>query len=231
MSEICETIIENNEYFAKELKDLLDLKYFPVAIKFIINEEDVPEDLENFDGKIRHCEMVKKAAEGSSFYATSKNQACKGGSAAIGLEKIPKKIVTGEFYFNLKRFKSIGSAKRTLNEIPKIDIINYGIAYAPLNEARFQADIIVLFATPKQAMKLSQAIVYTLGGRINANYAGIQSVCADVVAGPYITKTPNMSLACSGARKFAKIKDDEMVIGLNGENIGCVVTALQAISS
>ena len=221
--------IENNEYFAKEIKKGLNLENSPVAIKFILNEEDMIENIPKIDNKLRHCEMVMKASKGETFYATSDEQLCKGGSSALGLEKLPKKIKSGEFYYELGRFKSIGSAKRTLNQIPKIDMNIYGIVYSPLEIADFQADIVVIIANPKQAMELSQAIVYTLGGRVEADFSGIQSVCADAVAGPFINKRPNISLGCSGSRKFAKISDKELIVGLNGENIGCTVNALNSI--
>ena len=221
--------IENNEYFARKLKKELNLKNSPVAIKFILKKEELSENIPKIDKTLRHCEMVKKASEGEVFHATSNEQLCKGGSAALGLEKLPEKIKSGEFYYELGRFKSIGSAKRTLDKIPKIDLNSYGIIYSPLELADFQVDIIVLIVNPKQAMILSQAIVYTLGGRVEANFSGIQSVCADAVAGPFINKIPNISLACTGSRKFAKISDEELIIGLNGENIGCTVNALDAI--
>jgi len=221
--------IENNEYFAKELKENLKLENSPVAIKFILKKEDIPENIGRIDSKLRHCEMVKKASEGEAFYSTSEEQLCKGGSAALGLEKLPEKIRSGEFYHELGRFKSIGSAKRTIDKIPKIDLNSYGIYYSPLELADREPDVIVLIANPKQAMLLSQAIVYTLGGRVQADFSGIQSVCADAVSGPFTNQRPNISLGCTGSRKFAKINDEELIVGLNGENIGCVVNALNSI--
>lgn len=72
-----------------------------------------------------------------------------------------------------------------------------------------------------------QAILYTLGGRLEADFGGIQSICADTVAGPYTTKKPNITLGCAGSRKFAKVNPDEVIVGLNGENLGCTVSALE----
>ncbi|MDR3063118.1 MAG: DUF169 domain-containing protein [Methanobrevibacter sp.] len=219
-------ILENNQYFSKILKEKLSLKYSPVAIKFILNSKNIPNGMVKIDKKIHHCAMVKIASEGESFYSTSQEQTCKGGSASLGLEDMPHNIKTGEFYYSLGRFKSIGSAKRTFDKTPQIDLRSFALGYAPLENANFQADVIVLITDPKGAMSLSQSIVYTLGGRINANFAGIQSVCSDAVAGPFITKEPNFTFACSGSRKFAKLEDKDMFVGLTGENIGCIVNAL-----
>jgi uncharacterized protein (DUF169 family) len=127
------------------------------------------------------------------------------------------------------RFSSLGSAKRTVDAIPKIDPIMKAIAYSPLETTPFDPDVVVIICNPKQAMQLAQAMVYTLGGRFEADFSGIQSICGDAVAGPYTTKKPNITLGCSGSRKFADIKSDEVIVGMNGENIGCVVNALESL--
>ncbi|RBQ22520.1 hypothetical protein ALNOE001_19010 [Candidatus Methanobinarius endosymbioticus] len=221
--------LENNQYFSKMIKSDLNLKSNPVAIKFILHKEDIPKNIDKIQEKIRHCEMVQKAARGDVFYSTSEEQLCKGGFSAIGLEKIPDKIASGEFYHGLGRFKSLGAAKRTLDSIPKIDLDSYAIIYSPLTKADFLPDVVVIITNPVQAMKVSQALVYTVGGRVEADFSGIQSVCADAVASPFINKRPNITFGCSGSRKFADIKDDEVIIGLNGENLGCTVNALNNI--
>ena len=218
------------DFIADKLKEHLALERSPVAIKFVLREEDIPEGIPKADEKMRHCELVLKASGGDTFYATAEEQMCKGGSSALGLEEPPEKVKTGEFYYSLGRFSSIGSAKKTMESIPKIDRIMYALVYAPLEKADFDPDVIVIFANPKQAMILSQALVYTMGGRMEADFAGIQSICADAVAGPFTRRRPNITLGCSGSRQYAGIKDDEVIIGLTGENIGCVVNALENMS-
>jgi uncharacterized protein (DUF169 family) len=223
---------EANGYdtISQKLKDNLGLKKSPVAIKFILREEDLPEGVSKISENVRHCEMVQKASQGESFYATAEEQMCKGGAAALGLIEPPEKVKTGEFYYGLGRFSSIGSAKKTMDSIPKIDPIMYALVYTPLEEAKFDPDVIVIIANPAQALKLSQALVYTMGGRVEADFAGIQSICADAVAGPFLRRRPNITLGCSGSRQYADIKEDEVIVGLTGENIGCVVNALESMA-
>jgi len=221
--------LENNQYFSSRIKKDLNLNSYPVAIKFILHKEDIPKGINIIQEKMRHCEMVQKASKGDSFYSTSKEQMCKGGSSAIGLEDIPEKIASGELYYGLGRFKSLGSAKRTLNSIPKIDLRSYAIVYTPLEKAEFIPDVVVIIANPIQAMKMSQAIVYSLGGRVESDFSGIQSVCADAVAGPFMRKRPNITLGCSGSRQYAAIKENELIIGLNGENLGCIISSLDSL--
>jgi uncharacterized protein (DUF169 family) len=226
---MCECEVNGYEVISDKIKNDLGLEKSPVAIKLVLREEDLPDNLDKIDSKMRHCEMVQKASHGDSFYATSEDQMCKGGAAAIGADEAPEKLKTGEFYYELGRFSSIGAAKRTLDSIPKIDLRTYATAYSPLEKVNFDPDVILIICNPAQAMKLAQALVYTLGGRVEADFSGIQSFCADAVAGPFMRKQANITLGCSGSRQYAGIKDDEVMVGLNGENIGCVVNALDAL--
>jgi uncharacterized protein (DUF169 family) len=221
--------VEGYKELSQKIKDKLGLEKSPVAIKLVLKEEDIPEGVPKIDETIRHCEMVQKAAQGATFYATVDEQKCKGGASAIGLMEAPEKVKTGEMYYSLKRFSSLGSAKRTMDAIPKIDPIMKAIAYAPLETTPFDPDVVIIIANPKQAMQMSQAMVYTLGGRVEADFAGIQSLCGDAVAGPYTRKRPNITLGCSGSRGYADIKPDEVIVGMNGENIGCFVNALDSL--
>jgi len=222
---------DENEYkdLSIKIKDKLGLDKSPVAIKLVLKEEDIPDGIPKLEKNVRHCEMVQMASQGEIFYSTAEEQSCKGGAGAIGLIEPPEKVKSGEMYYSLGRFSSLGSAKRTVDAIPKIDPIMKAIAYAPLESAPFDPDVVVIICNPQQAMQLAQAMVYTLGGRFEADFAGIQSICGDAVAGPYTTKRPNITLGCSGSRKFADIKSDEVIVGMNGENIGCVVNALEAL--
>lgn len=221
--------VNGYEDLSIKIKDKLGLEKSPVAVKLVLKEEDIPEGIPKIGENIRHCEMVQKAAQGDIFYATAEEQMCKGGAGALGLMEPPEKVKTGEMYYSLGRFSSLGSAKRTMDAIPKIDSIMKAIAYSPLEKTPFDPDVVLIICNPKQAMELAQAMVYTLGGRFEADFAGIQSICGDAVAGPYTTKRPNITLGCSGSRKFADIKPDEVIVGMNGENIGCVVNALESL--
>lgn len=219
--------VNGYDWISNKIKEHLDLEKSPVALKFVLREDDIPDGIDKISDGARHCELVQKASRGETFYATADEQVCKGGASALGLMKAPEKVKTGEMYQSLGRFSSIGSAKRTMDQVPKIENIMYGLIYAPLDKASFDPDVIVVICNPAQAMKLAQALVYTLGGRLEADFAGIQSICADAVAGPFINKRPNITLGCSGSRKFAEIQPEEVIVGMNGENIGCVVNALE----
>jgi len=137
----CTCDLSGYDVVSQKIKDKLGLSKSLVAIKFVLREEDIPKGINKISKGIRHCEMVQKAAQGEIFYATGEEQTCKGGAAALGLMEAPEKVKTGEMYQSLGRFSSLGSAKRTMEDIPKIETMMYALIYAPLEKAIFHPDI------------------------------------------------------------------------------------------
>jgi uncharacterized protein (DUF169 family) len=78
-------------------------------------------------------------------------------------------------------------------------------------------------------LKLAQSTLFRLGGRIHAEFSGIQSVCSDATARTFLTGLPNFSLGCDGSRKFSGIADDEMVMGFPAEILPEITAALKIV--
>jgi uncharacterized protein (DUF169 family) len=220
----------NYEELSSKLKTLLGLKGSPVAVKLIKERSEIPSGVPELKEKVRHCEMVQKARGGDVFYATKEQHACAGGAGALGIMETPEKIKSGEFYYSLGRFKTLESAKKTMDAVPRTNKHFVASLYAPLEKANFKPDVVVILGNPKQLLKIAQSSIYEKGGRNNVSFSGIQSVCADAVAQPYNTNEMNASFGCDGSRKFAKIADDELVVGIPIAKLEGFVEALEKIS-
>jgi|SRR5271157_5621782 len=220
----------NYEELSSKLKTLLGLKGSPVAVKLVQSRDDIPAGIPEIKEKVRHCEMVQKARNGDVFYATKERHACAGGAGALGIMETPEKIRTGEFYFGLGRFKTLDSAKKTMEAVPRTGKSFMASMYAPLEKAAFEPDVIVIIGTPKQLLKIAQSNIYHEGGRNVASFSGIQSLCADAVAAPYNTGELNATFGCDGSRKYAKIADEELIVGIPAAKLESVVEALEKIS-
>jgi uncharacterized protein (DUF169 family) len=61
--------------------------------------------------------------------------------------------------------------------------------------------------------------------------AGIQSVCSDATAQPYLSGTANFSLGCDGSRKFSGIVDEEMVMGFPVEMLAELGEAIKVVTT
>ena len=216
---------------AETLKTVLGLKGSPVAIKFAASKEEVPAGMQELDKTIRHCSMVNLArSEGKIFYATSGKHECNGGAWSLGLREITPTLKSGEFYFKLGKFDSAAACKRTIDKVPHLGSGDtFATLYAPLEKTPFTPHVVMIVTTPRNMLKLAQSSLFRLGGRIFAEFSGIQSVCSDATAQTYLTGRPNFSLGCDGSRKFSGIADDELVMGLPAEILPEITAALKIV--
>lgn len=217
---------------AKTLETYLGLQGSPVAFRFAHTKEEIPEGMEEAPETLRHCKMVSTARhEGKAFYAPVEKHLCNGGAWALGLKPLTESLQTGDFYYKLGKFASRAACRRTIDRIPHLrENETYATMYAPLASAPFDPEIVLIVATPLQMLKLAQAVLHDQGGRVEANFAGIQSVCADVTAQTFLSGRPNFSLGCDGSRKFSGIEPQEMVMGIPAELLPSIVDGIACVT-
>ena len=218
---------------AETLKKYLKLTGSPVAFRFATKKEEIPAGMEAFDKTIRHCTMISLARkEGRIFYSTADKHECNGGGWALGLKEITESLKNGDFYYKLGKFESSAACKRTIDRIPHLGLHEtYATLYAPLEKTPFDPQVVIIVATPWSMLKLAQSTLFRLGGRIGAEFSGIQSVCSDACAQTYLTGHVNFSLGCDGSRKFSGIEDGEMVIGIPAELLPEITEALKIVAA
>jgi uncharacterized protein (DUF169 family) len=217
---------------AETLKKSLGLTTSPVAIRFANSREDIPAGMEKSDQTVRHCQMVSLARkDGRTFYATVDNHECMGGAWALGLRELTESLRTGDFYFRLGKFESAPACKRTIDQIPHLESgKTYATIYAPLEKATFDPHVILIVCSPRVMLKLAQATLFRLGGRVRSEFSGIQSVCSDATAQTFLSGSPNYSLGCDGSRKFSGIEDSEMVMGFPAEMLPELVRGVSIVT-
>jgi uncharacterized protein (DUF169 family) len=218
---------------ADTLKKYLKLTGSPVAFRFATKKEEIPAGMEPLDKTIRHCSMVGLARkEGRIFYSTQDKHECNGGAWSLGLREITESLKNGDFYFKLGKFESSAACKRTIDRVYHLHTGDtYATLYAPLEKTPFDPQVVLIVASPWAMLKLAQSTLFRLGGRINAEFSGIQSVCSDACAQTYLNGQVNFSMGCDGSRKFSGIEDGEMVIGIPAELLPEITEALKIVAA
>jgi uncharacterized protein (DUF169 family) len=218
---------------AETLKKYLKLSGSPVAFRFATKKEEIPAGMEKLDKTIRHCAMIGLARkEGRIFYSTTENHECNGGAWSLGLREITETLKNGDFYYKLGKFESSAACKRTIDRVAHLGTGDtYATLYAPLEKTPFDPQVVLIVANPWAMLKLAQSTLFRLGGRIESEFAGIQSVCADTCAQTYLTGKVNFSLGCDGSRKFSGIEDGELVIGIPAEILPEITEALKVVAA
>jgi len=213
------------------LKETLSLTWSPLAVKIV--EEGA--HLENMPSeparKLRYCQLLMEAKKGKSATLTKENIACPAAAAALGLLPLPEKIRGGEMLKTLGLFEAKEAAAVTMARMPRLEQGKIkAVAAAPLEDAKFVPDVVVIEDKPEKIMWINLASIYKTGGRLSFNSAVFQACCVDVTVIPYLTKNVNVSLGCYGCRDATDISDDECLVGIPIEKLEEIITSIKALS-
>ena len=127
----------------------------------------------------------------------------------------------------LKMMSDLGYVKpEEVAQIPRLAKTPLAIAYAPLGDATFEPDAVLLACKPAGAMLLQEA----------ATRAGIGSGAPALGRPTYMALPATLqagsilSLGCMGNRVYTRLGDDEVYFVVRGTDLAALADALQVIS-
>ena len=198
----------------QKLNIALDLNYEIVGIHFLFEDEDfLSSKLEQYNGKSSFCMMVKKACTGESFKYSKNNFGCRCAVEALGVDEEYDNVKSGQRYYATQLYESLAIAKKTQENVLRINHLVKGIEVGPLKDLQ-EADICIILANSYQMMRIIQGYTYKYAMPTNISMAGNQGICSDLAARPFITNDINLSLLCSGTRNRCSWGNDELGIGM-----------------
>ena len=220
-----------NSQFSVLLKEILGLKRSPAAVKLVKPDESINEIPPKSPKRLRYCQLLMEAKRGKSATLTSENIACSAAAAALGLMPLPEKISSGKMLKTLGLFESEEAAAKTMVQMSRMKIGTVkAIATAPLENATFRPDVVIIEDKPEKTMWINLAAIHETGGRLSFSSAVFQACCVDVTIIPYLTKNVNVSLGCYGCRDATDIADDECLVGIPMEKMDEIITSLKALA-
>jgi uncharacterized protein (DUF169 family) len=207
-----------------QLQALLGLQWPPIAVAF---QASAPADLQRVEAAgPSGCTYWKLAAEGKIFYTEAADHYnCPIGSFTHGIDLPPAKAQELEGLVGTM----IGLEYIRQEEIPTIPRRDapFGVAiYAPLSEASFDADVVLVRGNAKQMMLIAEAAGaagFSGGGALMG-----RPTCAMIPAamqGGQVTT----SLGCIGNRVYTGLGDDEFYAAIPGSKLAALVDTLATI--
>jgi uncharacterized protein (DUF169 family) len=207
----------NLEEMSDILKSSLGIRENIVGVRLFRTEDQIPKDLEIVERPFHYCSMIQGARlEGKSFLARADYHACKGGASGLGLVQCPENIASGALYFDkLHKCETpdvgINIATNMPRLLPGSTVATY---VAPLDKMVMNPDVVIFVGKPLQARRIVQAVMFKEGGRSTFTTAGIQSLCVDATASPFLKGEVNVSLGCDGSARNANLEDEAVVVGI-----------------
>jgi uncharacterized protein (DUF169 family) len=100
------------------------------------------------------------------------------------------------------RYETLEAARQAVAEMPVIPPVMREVWYYHplLSKVDIEPDLVHLYCTPLQAMRLVQGYCYPTGQRFTLSCIGIRGVSCDMTAWPYMKGEINGTFLCLGAR-------------------------------
>ena len=220
-----------NREIASKLTKILRLKNQPVAVKLVKKEDSLEGLPPEPSMKMRYCQLVMEAKKGTSFTHTKDSISCPAAAAAFGLLPLPEKIEKGTMLKALGLFDSEEAAAELMSKMPRLPLGGYkAVAAAPLSEAGFTPDVVVLEEEPEKIMWISLASLHEKGGRLSFDTGVFQACCVDATVEPYLRGDINASFGCYGCRDATDIGDGEGLIGIPYGKLHEILESLERLS-
>ena len=207
-------ILVKNADMAKKMKEIINLRNEPVAIKLIRKGEAFPAGYEVPEKQHSHCQAVMAARKGAKLAMPLSAQGCMVGAAPLGMTEKGEKVKSGEFHAGIGIHKSPAEAAEMIATVTDIDYPTDGEVVCPLKDADFVPDVVAVVDIPERIYWFEALRLRDGGGRITYVTAPFQCACEDLTAYPIMKGEPNISIGCFGCRKKTDMAADEMAIGI-----------------
>lgn len=199
------------ENLANDLARRLKLGHVPVAIAFL---EDAPPGIQHYREAAPSACAFWKAAESALFYTTAEDHYnCPIGAITQGFQ-IPQPVAASarslvEMMGKLSYLEAAEAEK-----VPAVGKKHSIVVYGPLKDFReISPDVVLLISTPRQAMLVREASGAASWATREHTQALGRPACAAIPSSLKSGAT-TVSMACTGARTFAAIKDEELLLAI-----------------
>ncbi len=203
-----------------------DFEVQPVGVKFSSKR---PDGIDRLDENMAFCEMLKRAQEGSAFFADAKSHTCEAGLYVLGQADAGEPFLSGEFGAGLKIFDGPRSASRLYRHIPKIGrgVVHY-VAFSPLNKLTFEPDLLILLADTGQTEILLRAMSYRTGQMWISKFTPAIG-CAWIYIYPYLSGELNYTIAGlgHGMRRRKLFAEGRQIIAIPFDHLASMLQTLQ----
>jgi uncharacterized protein (DUF169 family) len=221
--------------YGEDLERRLRLKTFPLALKLLEKEEDLPEGakrpLKDFGHHLSLCQVFQMSRrEGKIMAMLKEDHWCFEPVVGYGLGEPPEYFLEG--YNRYPRdVETLAAGKNYALEFPRLAVGKYvGIASAPLRAARFEPDVVMIYCDSAQLCLLLLGREYKEGYNLKCSLSG-HAACVYGVIPALQSGECQVAVPCRGDHYRAMAGDDEMIFTVPREKVEDLMFGLRRIEA
>lgn len=205
-----------------ELIKGLRMRTDPVGVKLLKGSELAALSDVRFLRTTAVCQMIaisRYGRENGIVMTSVEGLKCLWASSCLGMTRSPDRLARGDL--NRAFVKDETAGKRLQDKIFAIgndSKIYDGIMTAPLDLVHGEPDVIILYLTAGQALKVLLGLSYEKGEVVENPITGQAAVCQSI-ARAMTTGRMILEIPCFGDRTYGLVQDDELVTVIPGSKV------------
>lgn len=222
----------NYPSLGESLERMLLLRTHPIALKMVGSDEPLPKQAirpkEDGLGHIALCQAFSLARrQGKTVYMKKEDHWCWAPLISYGAVEFHEKAPSFSEVVKHLGIADLEQAKNFARNFPKIDFERYeGILIAPLAQATFEPDVVLIYSNPAQLRSMLWAYKNQTGDIVKTEMDGIDSCVFSVI--PLLKGgKARVTVPDPGEYERANASEEEMIFSLRGEELSLLVEGLQ----
>jgi uncharacterized protein (DUF169 family) len=221
--------------YGDELERRLRLKTFPLALKLLENEGDMPDEAErplrDFGHHLSLCQAFQiSRREGATIAMLKEDNWCPEPVIGYGLGDPPEYFLEGHNRFP-RDVETLEAGKHYAQEFPCLEVGRYaGVVSAPLRTTSFKPDLVVIYCDSAQLSLLLLGREYKEGYNLKCVLSS-HAACVYGVVPAVQSGECQVAIPCRGDHYRAMAGDDEIIFTVPQGKLEELVAGLRYVNS
>jgi len=221
--------------YGEEFKKRLRLQTFPLAVRLLEKEGDIPEramrPMRDLGYHLALCQgYAMSRREGTLLAMLKEDMWCFEPVVGYGLAEPPQYFLEGHNRFP-KDVSTLEAGRNYASDFPRLEAGKYiGVASAPLATANFEPDLVMIYCNSAQLSLLLLGREYKDGHDLKCSFSS-HAACVYSVIPVMQTGECQVAIPCRGDHYFAIAGDDELVFTVPKEKVEDLMLGLRYLET
>lgn len=219
--------------YGEELERRIRLQTFPLAVKLLEREADIPEGakrpLRDFGYHVPLCQgYALSRKEGKTIAMFKEDMWCFEPIVGYGWAKPPQYFLEGHNRFP-QDVEDLEAGRNYASDFPRLEVGKYtGVVSAPLTTVSFEPDLVILYCNSAQLSLLLLGREYKDGHDLKCSLSS-HAACVYSVVPVIKSGDCQVAVPCRGDRYFALAGDDEIIFTISTQKIEDLLAGLRHV--